>query len=129
MRSCNHCGQNYDPYDGVYRRKGRCQQCTRQYERETRTRQRRARSSAAYQQARQAALQAAGYRCVRCGSNDSVETHHAVIRPGEPGDNSPGNLIVLCQPCHRAQHRRPYEQPRPRFSRSKLTGIEGSEDR
>jgi 5-methylcytosine-specific restriction endonuclease McrA len=120
-RRCNSCGASYDPFDGTYRRRGKCQTCTRLYEREKRSRQRRARSSSAYQQAREVALRAAGYRCMRCGSSDSVETHHAVIRPGEPGDNSPGNLIALCQPCHLAQHRRPFEQPRPRFSRQKLT--------
>jgi 5-methylcytosine-specific restriction endonuclease McrA len=121
MRACNHCNQLYDPYDGAYRRKGRCQSCTRQYEKDKRTRQRRARSSRAYQQARKQALRAAGYRCVQCGSTNQVETHHAVVRPGEPGDNSRDNLIVLCQRCHIAQHHRPIEQPRQRFSRQPLT--------
>jgi 5-methylcytosine-specific restriction endonuclease McrA len=121
VRLCNDCGQSYDPHDGAYRRKGKCQPCTREYERAKRNRQRRARSTSAYQQAREVALRAAGYRCTRCGSAEQVETHHAVIRPGERGDNSPSNLVVLCQRCHVAQHSRPIEQPRPRFSRRKLT--------
>jgi 5-methylcytosine-specific restriction endonuclease McrA len=124
-RICNSCGASYDPLDGAYRRSGKCQTCTAQYEAEKRSRQRRARSSSDYQHARQAALQAAGYRCTRCGSTDRVETHHAVARPGQPGDNSEGNLVVLCQRCHLAQHSRPTAQPRSRFSRQTLTDTGG----
>jgi 5-methylcytosine-specific restriction endonuclease McrA len=121
MRLCNNCGASYDPFDGSYRRKGKCQACTRQYEKEKRSRQRRARSTSAYQQARERALRAAGYRCTHCGDSDNVETHHAVIRPGQPGDNNPANLIVLCRRCHLKQHSPPIEQPRQRFSRGFLT--------
>lgn len=104
------------------RRNGKCRGCTREYEKEKRSRQRRARSSVAYQQAREVALRAAGYRCVKCGSSEQVETHHAVLRPHELGANNQANLIVLCQRCHIAQHSRPITKPRERFSRQKLTG-------
>lgn len=44
-------------------------------------------------------LERDGYRCVRCGSNDSLDVHHKVARRhGGAGDLD--NLETLCAKCH-----------------------------
>ena len=47
----------------------------------------------------------AGYRCEDCGKAGRLQTHHKVPK-WKGGDDSPGNLIVLCGRCHLAAHRR-----------------------
>jgi len=43
--------------------------------------------------------------CARCGNTGYLEAHHIVaLKSG--GSNELSNLITLCHPCHRAQHRR-----------------------
>ena len=57
--------------------------------------------------ARKQALDAAGWRCSRCGRAGKLEVHHATPLDdgGEP--YAPENLEVLCKPCHFDAHRRP----------------------
>ena len=43
-----------------------------------------------------------GWTCQRCGRPGRPEVHHV---NGDPGDNDPGNLIVLCRSCHIETHR------------------------
>ena len=39
--------------------------------------------------------------CARCGASERLERHHV---DGNPFNNTPGNVEVLCLPCHRAHH-------------------------
>jgi len=42
-------------------------------------------------------------KCQRCGVTHDLEVHH--VRPlASGGSNELSNLMVLCHPCHRAQH-------------------------
>jgi HNH endonuclease len=121
-RICNHCGQSYDPFDGIYRRKGKCQTCTRTYERE-RARvkpSRLVRNSARFKKLREQTKARDNYRCQRCGSSHRLDVHHRVPlhRGGTPYD--PANLETLCSDCHNETTRRPITQARPRFSRQVL---------
>jgi len=43
-----------------------------------------------------------GYRCELCGSQEDLHVHHIIPR-SEGGDNSPDNLVTLCEECHRMQ--------------------------
>ena len=46
-----------------------------------------------------------GHRCVRCLSlAPEVDVHH-MLALAEGGDDSEGNLVVLCPTCHRLAHR------------------------
>jgi hypothetical protein len=48
-------------------------------------------------------IEAVNGKCEKCGSDNNVELHHKVsIKNG--GDNSDGNLIVLCSECHKKIH-------------------------
>ena len=55
---------------------------------------------------RLAAMAAAGNRCERCGADywlgNKLEAHHLHYR--SLGNEQPGDIIVLCAPCHRAAH-------------------------
>ena len=53
------------------------------------------------------ALEAAGWRCGRCGVAGRLEVHHR--RPLHLGGAryDPENLEVVCRGCHVAAHRRP----------------------
>lgn len=101
--------------------------------------QRRTRSTARWQHARAAARRRDGNRCRRCGSTEKLEVHHIVslAKGGAMYDLS--NLMTLCAPCHHqvegggvgtsqafshpsAGFPRNKLTPRPRFSRSKLSG-------
>jgi HNH endonuclease len=122
VRSCNRCGQSYDPFDRIYRRKGKCQTCTRTYERErARARpQRLARNSARFKKLREQIKARDRHRCQRCGSSHRLDVHHRVPlhRGGNPYD--PANLETLCSDCHNETTRRPITQAKPRFSRQAL---------
>jgi len=44
------------------------------------------------------------YECPVCGRSDvPMDVHH---RDGDPFNNHPINLIGVCDPCHRAEHKR-----------------------
>ena len=60
-----------------------------------------------WEQTRLRALEAAGWRCGRCGAAGRLECHHLtpLHRGGEPYQLD--NIIVLCLGCHVAAHRRP----------------------
>jgi 5-methylcytosine-specific restriction endonuclease McrA len=85
---------------------GKCQDCTREYER-GKSRERRASSTAVktrdsrtWQRARALAKQRDGSRCVRCGASERLEVHHVV--PIEQGGERfmLSNLVTLCRRCH-----------------------------
>jgi group II intron reverse transcriptase/maturase len=44
-------------------------------------------------------LERDGYRCIRCGSTDSLDVHHKVARQNRGTDNLE-NLETLCRSCH-----------------------------
>jgi 5-methylcytosine-specific restriction enzyme A len=122
MRTCNHCGQSYDPFDGTYRRKGRCQTCTRTYERE-RARvkpSRLVRNSTRFKKLREQIKARDHHRCQRCGNAYGLDVHHRtpLHQGGAPYDLA--NLETLCSGCHNKTQHRPIAQPRPRFSRQVL---------
>jgi hypothetical protein len=67
-----------------------------------------ARGSISYQQWQQEVIERAGGRCERCGSSESLRTHHKIDYDGVWIDN-PLNVDVnngelLCQSCHRKHH-------------------------
>ncbi len=43
-------------------------------------------------------------QCSECGSVSSLEWHH-IIPFSEGGEDAPGNLQVLCHPCHVRGHK------------------------
>lgn len=48
-------------------------------------------------------IQAANWKCERCGRAGRLEVHH--IKPvHRGGDNHPDNLEVLCRRCHLSEH-------------------------
>lgn len=53
---------------------------------------------------RQETLRAADFRCARCGRGRSVvlDVHHRTYE--RIGAEQPGDLEVLCRPCHGAEH-------------------------
>ena len=63
---------------------------------------------------RRAVLDAAGWRCQRCGAARRMEVDHVtpLARGGDPYD--PANLQALCFRCHRAKTRRENLHGRPR---------------
>lgn len=40
--------------------------------------------------------------CQKCGATERLHIHH---KDRNKRNQSPGNLIVLCKPCHAAEHR------------------------
>ena len=48
---------------------------------------------------RTAALRRAGYRCQLCNRTGRLEVHHRTYE--RRGNESPEDLIVLCDECHR----------------------------
>ena len=70
-------------------------------------------ATAAWRRARRAALERDRYRCRACGAMGRLEVHHR--NPIVTGADwfRLDNLIVLCRPCHFADHGRVYvERPR-----------------
>ena len=67
---------------------------------------------AAYSRNRVAAIERTGGRCASCGTPCAERTAsgwrmrggevHHIIPLAEGGDDSPGNLALLCTPCHHA---------------------------
>ena len=49
-------------------------------------------------------LERDGYKCVKCGTNDTLHVHHIVHR-SDGGTNSINNLVTLCQNCHAECHK------------------------
>jgi hypothetical protein len=120
-RICNACSRPYDP-NGGYHASGKCQACTRTYEREKarRSPSRLIRNSARFKKLRARIKARDHHQCQQCGSSHRLDVHHRVPlnQGGEPFD--PANLITLCSGCHTETMHRPITQPRPRFSRQVL---------
>lgn len=76
----------------------------------------RRRNGADYERQRRRLLEEAGYRCSQCGRAGPLELHH-VVEVEHGGDDSPGNLVVLCRPCHFAAHGRRPGPDRSEFRR------------
>ena len=59
-----------------------------------------------WEKARRDALEAAGWRCERCGIAGALEVHH--VEPLAAGGDpyALDNLTVLCRRCHIDAHRR-----------------------
>jgi 5-methylcytosine-specific restriction endonuclease McrA len=51
---------------------------------------------------REEKLEAAGYRCQLCSSEERLEVHHNTYE--RRGDEADEDLIVLCRACHSAHH-------------------------
>lgn len=62
------------------------------------------RRTSAYQRLREKALEYAGHKCERCGSESGLHMHHStpVRDGGEKFDES--NVEILCEDCHEAVH-------------------------
>jgi 5-methylcytosine-specific restriction endonuclease McrA len=110
LRLCCACGRTYDPYGG-YHRAGKCQDCTRSYER-AKSRERRASSTAVkvrdsrtWQRARALAKQRDGGRCVRCDGSERLEVHHVVSIEQGGEQFMLSNLVTLCRSCHEDEER------------------------
>ena len=48
------------------------------------------------------AKERAGNRCQLCNSKENLQTHHRTYE--RLGDEEPGDLIVLCEKCHKKFH-------------------------
>jgi 5-methylcytosine-specific restriction endonuclease McrA len=57
-----------------------------------------------WQETRQRALVRAGFRCQTCYARDRLNVHHRTY--ARLGEESEGDLTVLCEPCHAAIHAR-----------------------
>ena len=44
------------------------------------------------------------YKCRSCGFRAGLHCHHVVFR-SQQGEDTTGNLLVLCSQCHEAVHR------------------------
>jgi len=53
-------------------------------------------------------------RCAKCGRGGSLHVHHR-IRRSQGGQDTPENLITLCQECHRWAHTNPMAARRGGF--------------
>ena len=62
-------------------------------------------ASGGWRRRRAAAIRRAGRRCQRCGSGGPLDVHHLSYR--NPGRESPGDLLAVCESCHRMLHGRP----------------------
>lgn len=51
---------------------------------------------------REAALERDGYRCRLCNSTERLNVHHRTYE--RRGEELPGDLTTLCQPCHESFH-------------------------
>ena len=104
LRLCLHCGRHYHAGTGV---RGRCGDCGRAYDRalSRQKRARRARNSAQWQNARAAAKQRDGARCVHCGATEGLQVHHVVRLEDGGAAFELNNLVTLCVGCHGEQHR------------------------
>ena len=54
-------------------------------------------SAREYQRLRRRLLNERGWRCAECGRAGRLELHHV---NGDRDDDRPGNLRILCRPCH-----------------------------
>ena len=95
VKLCLHCGRHYQP-PGI---RGRCKDCGRAYD-QRHSVERRTRNSAKWQQARAAARQRDGERCMNCGSSERLQVHH-IVPLAEGGEKfALSNLTTLCSDCH-----------------------------
>jgi 5-methylcytosine-specific restriction endonuclease McrA len=68
--------------------------------------------------------------CQRCGATEKLSVHH-IVRPQDGGSDRADNLLLLCDRCHRRQHKTPRffgnasSHPSPRFSRNSLAKLGG----
>lgn len=62
--------------------------------------------SSVWQAKRQLALTAAGHRCQLCNAAQRLDVHHRTYERFGGGE-LPGDLTVLCRPCHDHFHARP----------------------
>ena len=58
-------------------------------------------------QTRRMVLEAARWRCERCGAAGRLEVHHVEPLHGGGAACDPDNLEVVCRGCHIEAHRRP----------------------
>jgi HNH endonuclease len=59
---------------------------------------------AAWQKLRAMAKARDGNRCRRCGNGGKLQAHH-LVRPEDGGRDELSNLVTLCSPCHRLEHK------------------------
>ena len=59
-----------------------------------------------WRERRLAAMTAAGNKCQRCGADywlgNQLEAHH--LHYNSLGHERPEDVVVLCRPCHEAEH-------------------------
>ena len=65
----------------------------------------------AWDRLRLSVLDAAGWRCERCGNGPPLEVHH---RDCDRSNNDPANLEALCSGCHLWEHDRLRDRPKAR---------------
>jgi hypothetical protein len=61
-------------------------------------------ASSGWRRRRRRALRRAGRRCQRCGAPGPLDVHHRTY--ARLGRERPGDLLALCESCHRALHGR-----------------------
>ena len=71
---------------------------------------------------RQHVLDAAGWRCERCGNGPPLEVHHI---DHDRTNDAVDNLECLCTGCHLAEHDRLRDRPEAREWREYVRGLRG----
>ena len=128
LKVCAGCVQPF-PVEEIHRGKGRCSTCAKVKQRERD--QRRGTASqrgygAAWRRLRDSVIAAHPYcSAPGCGSTDNLSVDHIIPR-SEGGTDDRSNLRVLCMEHNRSRPRHNAPQPRPRFSRKTLTGVESA---
>ena len=62
-------------------------------------------ASGGWRRRRRRAIGRAGRRCQRCGAPGPLDVHHLTY--ARLGRERPGDLLAVCESCHRALHGRP----------------------
>ena len=62
-------------------------------------------ASGGWRRRRRRAIGRAGRRCQRCGAPEPLDVHHLTY--ARLGRERPGDLLAVCESCHRALHGRP----------------------
>jgi 5-methylcytosine-specific restriction endonuclease McrA len=101
-RECEECGSVRNVFNRKYADGKFHQLCW--YCRRDKAKEREVKQAAAYRK-RKRIMQERGKTCELCGEKtEELDLHH-VVRVVDGGSNGDENLLLLCEACHKKQHR------------------------